>query len=242
MKKKTSALAQLEKKLGYKFKNPSFINRALTHRSWAHEAVPFGRDEEVRQLHNEALEFVGDSVLGCLVAEYLFHAYPNVTEGELSRMKHCLVSANTLARASERLGLGDFMRVGKGEEKTGGRKKQALLADAFEAVLAAIFFDGGFKSAQNFLKLALSEELKSANPQSAAAADYKTMLQEHLQAQGKETPHYEVVEMIGPPHKRVFHVEVSWDGGSERGEGSTIKSAEVSAARCALEKLGDPGS
>ncbi len=237
VKKKLSTLSQLEERLGYKFNDQSFIDRALTHRSWAHEAVPFGVDEEVRQLHNEALEFVGDSILGCIVAEYLFRTYPAMTEGELSRMKHRLVSANTLAKASERLQLGEFMRVGRGEEKTGGRKKQALLADAFEAVLAAIFFDGGFQAAQSFLYMALSEELKEANPQSAAAADYKTMLQECLQANGKDTPRYAVVETIGPPHKRTFRVEVSWQGGNARGEGSTIKSAEISAARHASEML-----
>lgn len=236
-KEKPTGLIELEEKLGYTFKDVSILERALTHRSWAHEQVASGSEDKVRQLHNEALEFVGDSVLGCAVADYLFRAYPQVTEGELSRMKHLLVSANTLAQAAERLGLGGFMNMGRGEEKTGGRRKQALLADVFEAILAAIFFDGGFEAAKKFVTVALREELQSVSPQGAAAADYKTLLQELLQAEKKDAPRYAVVEMVGPPHRRVFHVEVSWQGGSARAEGSTIKAAEMSAAKNALEQF-----
>lgn len=230
-------LDQIERKLGHTFKNKELLERALTHRSWAHEQVVSGSEDTVRHLHNEALEFVGDAVLGCVVAEYLFHAYPHVTEGELSRMKHRLVSANTLAQAAERMELGAFLRVGRGEEKTGGRRKQALLSDAFEAVLAAIFFDGGFEAARAFIEQALGAELQSANPEEAAAADYKTMLQERLQAERRDAPRYIVVETVGPPHRRIFHVEVMWQGGKARAEGSTIKSAEMAAACRALELL-----
>lgn len=236
-KNKSSEITKLEKKLGHKFNNVSILERALTHRSWAHEQVASGSEETVRRLHNEALEFVGDSVLGCVVAEHLFAAYPQGTEGELSRMKHQLVSANTLAFAAERLKLGDFMRVGRGEEKTGGRRKQALLADVFEAIIAAIFFDGGFDASKQFVTKALKKELAKVTPQVAAAADFKTLLQERLQAVKKNAPSYVVIETIGPPHRRTFHVEVSWQGGSARAEGTTIKSAEMSAARNALEQL-----
>jgi ribonuclease-3 len=234
---KNENLLGLEKLLSYEFKNATLLNRALTHRSWAHEQVAPGHEDEARKLHNEAFEFVGDSVLGLLVAEHVFNRYPDVTEGELSRMKHRIVSATTLAAAAERLSIGKYLRVGRGEEKTGGRTKAALLADAFEAVLAAIYFDGGLEAARAFITFALGKELKRASPEAAAAADYKTMLQEILQATHLPAPRYEVVETEGPPHRRTFHVEVKWDGGSVRAKGRTIKAAETSAAKIALEKI-----
>jgi ribonuclease-3 len=230
-------LDELEKILAYSFADRAFLKRAVTHRSWAHEQVAPGNEEEARRLHNEAFEFVGDSVLGLVVADYLFQSYPDVTEGELSRMKHRLVSAQTLAKASERLGIGQFMLVGVGEEKSGGRRKRALLADAFEAVLAAIFLDGGLTAATDFIHHALGDELERADPESAAAADFKTLLQERLQAEQHIAPQYNVIEAKGPPHRRLFHVELSWDGGSVRAEGRTIKAAETAAARLALEKI-----
>lgn len=230
-------LRDLEKVLSYNFKDDDLLNRALTHRSWAHEQVAPGHEEEARKLHNEAFEFVGDSVLGFIIADHLFRIYPNVTEGELSRMKHQIVSAPTLAHAAERLTIGEFLRVGKGEEKTGGRRKSALLADSFEAVLGAIYFDGGVEAAREFVMMALEKELNRASPESAAAADYKTMLQEILQSTHLPAPRYEVIETEGPPHRRTFHVEVNWDGGSVRAEGRTIKAAETSAAKIALKRI-----
>ena len=230
-------LGALETLLAYKFSDRHLLERAITHRSWAHEQVAPGQEGEARRLHNEAFEFVGDSVLGLVVADSLFQSYPDVTEGELSRMKHRLVSAPTLARASARLSIGEYLRVGRGEEKSGGRLKRALLADAFEAVLAAIFFDGGLSAAADFVHRALGDELERADPESAAAADYKTMLQERLQAAHGVAPQYEVVETVGPPHRRTFHVEVNWNGGSVRGQGRTIKAAETVAARLALEQM-----
>lgn len=232
-------LDALEEILAYKFNDRALLERSLTHRSWAHEQVGPGCEEQARNLHNEAFEFVGDSVLGLIVAAYLFQAYPDVTEGELSRMKHRLVSAPTLAKSAQSLTLGEYLRVGRGEEKTGGRLKRALLADAFEAVLAAIFLDGGLEAATAFVHHALGTELEGADPESAAAADYKTMLQERLQAEQQTSPQYTVVEMVGPPHRRTFHVEVSWERGNFRGEGRTIKAAETAAARLALESMRD---
>jgi ribonuclease-3 len=233
-------ISLLEESLAYKFKDRQLLERALTHRSWAHESVRAGEEEKARLLHNEALEFVGDSVLGLVVAAELFRAYPEVTEGELSRMKHRLVSTQTLARASRRLRLGEHLRMGRGEEKTGGRRKRALLADAFEAVLAAVFIDGGLEEATGFVLRALAEEFDEVSPASAAAADFKTLLQERLQAERRVTPQYSVVETLGPPHARVFRVEVSWEAGQVRGEGGTIKAAEMEAARLALEAIGPP--
>ena len=237
MKKKVATLPDLdllENVLVYKFQNRALLERAVTHRSWAHEQVAPGAEDQARQLHNEALEFLGDSVLGLVVADYLCKAYPSGTEGELSRMKHRLVSAPTLAGASLRLNLGDFLRFGRGEEKSGGRRKDALLADVFEAMTGAIFVDGGLPAATAFVEYALQEELQKATPSAAAAADYKTMLQEKLQAERRPAPKYSVVEAVGPPHRRTFHVEVSWDNGSVRAQGRSKKTAEAAAAKEAL--------
>jgi len=233
-------LDALEKALAYSFTDRSFLERAITHRSWAYEQIGPGEDEKVRLLHNEAFEFLGDSVLGLIIAASLFSSYPNVTEGELSRMKHRLVSTQTLTRAAKRIGIGEYLRFGRGEEKTGGRRKGALLADAFEAVLAAIYLDGGIDAAAEFVQGMLSQELDEMDPDAAAAADYKTMLQERLQAEHRTTPQYNVTETQGPPHHRVFRVEVNWEGGQVQGQGRTIKAAEIDAARRALERMSAP--
>lgn len=224
----------LENVLSYKFENRTLLERAITHRSWAHEQVAPGAEDQARKLHNEALEFLGDSVLGLVVADYLCKAYPGGTEGELSRMKHRLVSAPTLSAASVRLNLGDFLRFGRGEEKSGGRRKEALLADVLEALAGAIFLDGGLGAAAAFVEHALGEDLRKVTPVAAAEADYKTMLQEKLQAERRPAPRYNVVEAVGPPHRRTFHVEVSWDTGNVRAEGRSIKTAEAAAAKAAL--------
>ena len=228
---------QLEEILNYHFRERALLTQAMTHRSWAHEQVSPRAQRDARNLHNEALEFLGDSILGLIVADYLFRANPNASEGELSRMKHRLVSAPTLAKASTELKLGDFVRFGRGEEKSGGRRKHALLADVFEAVTGAIFLDGGLEAASNFVHHALGEELRAADPIAAAAADPKTTLQEKLQATHEPAPQYTVVETLGPPHKRMFHVELKWNGGVARGEGQTIKAAEAAAAQEALKQM-----
>jgi ribonuclease-3 len=233
-------LSPLEEALGYGFRDRRLLERAMTHRSWAHETVGAGGEREARALHNEAFEFVGDSVLGLVVADALFRSHPEVTEGELSRMKHRLVSTQTLARVGRGLQLGEFMRVGRGEEKTGGRRKRALLADAFEALLAAVFLDGGYEAARAFVERTLASDLEEATPESAAAADFKTMLQERLQSERHLSPTYELVETEGPPHARTFHVEAVFDGERVRGRGQTIKSAEMDAACRALELIGPP--
>jgi ribonuclease III len=233
----TPDLDLLETVLNYNFKDRALLERAITHRSWAHEKVPPGDELQARKLHNESLEFLGDSVLGLIVANYLCNSYPEGTEGELSRMKHRLVSAPTLAEASVGLNLGEFLRFGRGEEKSGGRQKNALLADVFEAITGAIFLDGGLQAATNFVCHALRTELERADPLAAAKADYKTMLQEQLQAERRPAPRYAVIQTQGPPHQRTFVVEVLWDGGSICGSGHSIKTAEAAAARAALEAM-----
>ncbi|HEY6806725.1 MAG TPA: ribonuclease III [Pyrinomonadaceae bacterium] len=233
----TPDLDLLETIIAYRFSDRILLERAITHRSWAHEQVPPGDEHQARRLHNEAFEFLGDSVLGLVVANYLCNSYPLATEGELSRMKHRLVSATMLTKASQALTLGDFLRFGRGEEKSGGRQKNALLADVFEAITGAIFLDGGMEAATNFVCYALRDELEGADPLVAANSDYKTMLQERLQAERRPAPRYNVIETLGPPHRRIFHVEVSWDRGSIQGEGHSIKTAEAAAARAALELM-----
>ncbi len=228
-------LAKLEKLLGYKFQDIALLERAVTHRSWAHEQLPVGNDEKVRELQNESFEFVGDSVLGLAIAEQLFLRNPTVSEGDLTLMKHFLVSTDTLAKLATILELGNFIRVGRGEEKTGGRQKQALLADTFEAILAAIFFDTGYISARNFINRIFTEELRLATPRTSI--DYKTLLQETLQANKLSAPTYNVVKTEGPPHQRTFFVEAKWEGGEVKGQGNSIKQAEMMAANLALEEL-----
>jgi ribonuclease-3 len=244
-----TSLESLEEILKYKFADRGLLERAITHRSWAHEQVSPASQEEARRLHNEAFEFLGDSVLGLIVANHLYLSNPDASEGELSRMKHRLVSAATLANVSQRMGLGDFVRFGRGEERSGGSRKRALLADVFEAITGAIFLEGGLEAATCFVELSLADELANSDPESAAAADHKTLFQEILQAAKQPAPQYYVVETLGPPHKRIFHVEVRWNGGKVLGSGRTIKAAESAAAALALEQIqrdaipaSDPGS
>lgn len=227
-------LTTLERRLGYQFRDVGLLERALTHRSWAHENRS-NDGENPRDAQNESLEFVGDSVLGLVIAEELYLENPTLNEGQLTLMKHRLVSTETLARLSDGLEIGNHLRMGKGEEKTGGRAKHALLADALEAVIGAVFFDAGYVEARNFVKKVFVKELKAATPD--GSVDYKTMLQEKLQAQKLGTPEYRVVRTEGLPHERQFSVEALWETGRSDGEGKSIKAAEMMAARRALESL-----
>lgn len=228
-------LGSFEQLLGYKFQNIALLERAVTHRSWAYEEVTDGDEEKIRSLQNEALEFVGDSVLGLAIAEQLYIRHPKSSEGDLTLMKHHLVSMGTLAKVAENIGIGRFMRVGRGEEKTGGRRKQALLADTLEAIIAAIFFDSGYISARSLVGRIFADELRDATPKTSI--DYKTLLQETLQAEKHSAPTYTVINIDGPPHERIFHVEAVWESGKVEGEGTSIKAAEMMAANLALKKL-----
>ena len=228
-------LAKLEILLGYRFQNLALLERAVTHRSWAHEKMPSGEETEIRGLQNEAFEFVGDSVLGLTIAEQLFSRHPKASEGDLTLMKHHLVSTGTLVKLAQTLNLGKFMRVGRGEEKTGGRRKQALLADTLEAIIAAIFFDSGYVSTRAFIIRIFAEELRDATPQTSI--DYKTQLQETLQAQKFAAPTYKLIKTEGPPHERSFFVEAIWENGKVQGVGGSIKAAEMMAASVVLKNL-----
>ena len=231
----TPRLARLENLLGHKFQDLKLLERAVTHRSWAYENLPGATEEKIRAAENESMEFVGDSVLGLVIAEQLFAAHPKDSEGDLTLMKHHLVSTATLAIVAEDLGLGDFVRVGRGEEKTGGRKKQALLANTLEAVIAAVFLDGGYTAARVFIGRIFADELKRATPKNSI--DYKTLLQELLQSEKLAAPSYNVIKTDGPPHDRTFSVEATWATGKARGVGNSIKSAEMMAAAEALNIL-----
>lgn len=232
MKEKLGKLQQL---FGYQFQDLKLLERSLTHRSWAFEKIPFGDENEIRDLQNESLEFVGDSVLGLAIAEQVYLRHPKSTEGDLTLMKHHLVSTETLAKIADKHGLGEYMRVGRGEEKTGGRRKQALLADALEAVIGAIFFDSGYIAARAFVNRLFADELRRATAKNSI--DYKTLLQETLQARKLSAPTYTVVATKGPPHQRTFTVEAVWQNGMVQGEGSSIKSAEMLAASLVLKEL-----
>jgi ribonuclease-3 len=231
----TEKLTKLERRLGYKFKDEKLLERALTHRSWAHENKSDPSAEVERDDQNESLEFVGDSVIGLIMAEELYLANPTSNEGQLTLMKHRLVSTETLAKVAGGLDLGSFLLMGRGEEKTGGRGKQALLADALEAIIGAVFFDSGYPEARQFIKKIFAKELKMATPDSSS--DFKTVLQEKLQSQRLGTPSYHVVKTDGPPHERVFSVEAVWETGKASGYGTSIKSAEMMAAKLALEHI-----
>lgn len=228
-------VAILEKTLGYEFKDRKLIERALTHRSRAHEQFPGGSEAEIRALDNETMEFVGDSVLGLAIAEELFTRNPDMTEGELTLMKHRLVSMETLAVVADSLEIGRYMRIGRGEERTGGREKRALLADTLEAVFAAVFMDAGYEAAREVIKAVFADQLQAASPK--GSLDYKSLLQETLQATKLRAPTYTLLGNDGPPHERTFFVEAVWEGGSARGKGRSIKSAEMAAAAEALRMI-----
>lgn len=231
-------LAKLENLIGHKFQDLQLLERAVTHRSWAYENLPGASEEAVREAENESMEFVGDSVLGLVIAEQLYAAHPKGSEGDMTLMKHHLVSTITLARIAEEMGIGEFIRVGRGEEKTGGRKKQALLANTLEAIIAAVFLDGGYIPARFFVGTIFADELKHATPKNSI--DYKTLLQELLQSGKLSAPSYNVVKTDGPPHDRTFLVEATWASGKARGTGNSIKSAEMMAAAGALAILKSP--
>lgn len=220
----------LQKKLGYKFNNIKLLENALTHSSYANE---------VRNGHtsNERLEFLGDSVLSIIVAEYLFTNFKTIPEGELTRLRASLVCEKSLCAFSRELELGKFLKLGRGEEKGGGRERDSILADAFEAVLAAIYLDGGIEPAKTHVLRFITAELK--NKDDEVFKDYKTTLQEIIQQNPEESVTYILKGESGPDHNKVFEVEVHLNSNVIGvGTGKNKKQAEQMAAKQALELMG----
>jgi len=222
---------ELQARIAYRFRDRGLLEHALTHRSRAAEDASGGVAD------NESLEFLGDAVLGLVVAEALFRQFPDFTEGQKSKVKAAVVSTHSLARQAERLRLGEHLILGRGEEKTGGRFKQALLADAYEALIAAIYLDGGLDAAETFLLRELQDGIDEGSAPTFAR-DHKSALQERLQALGRPLPEYRVSGEAGPDHRKTFSVEVVVNGevlGAATGRAK--KEAEQEAARRALEQL-----
>jgi len=222
----------LQQAIGYRFRDRGLLEHAMTHTSRANEDVSGG----VRD--NESMEFLGDAVLGFVVADVLFRDFPEFDEGQKSKMKASLVSTATLAQQAERLDLGEHMLLGRGEEKTGGRRKQALLADSYEALIAAIYLDGGVEPARAFIVREFGPLIAEARRTGVSDRDYKSALQELLQSRELPLPEYRLVGSIGPDHRKLFQVEVIVKG--ERigdATGRSKKEAEQEAARAALERL-----
>ena len=221
-------LTDFERRIGYTFQRRDLLTRAITHKSYSHEA----RHETVR--HNETFEFLGDSVLGFVIGDMLFRNFPDLDEGALSKMKAYLVSATSLAEKARAFGMGDVILLGVGEEKTGGRKKDSLLANLFEAMLAGIYLDGGIEPVRQLIEQTFIADIKAINEQDLLFHDYKTALQELAQGKGFPLPEYNVVDEVGPDHDKTFVVEVKVGSLLTRGEGSSKKEAQQEAARHAL--------
>jgi ribonuclease-3 len=244
-------VAQLEKILGHVFTDPELLERALTHSSQAREAETIRPTQRIAD--NEQLEFLGDAVLGLVTTEELFRRFPQFSEGQLSKLRAHLVSKNHLIHVAEQLEIGKYLRLGRGEEKSGGRNKAAILVDALEAILGAVYLDAGLETARplilQYIVIPELEEFVSAG-KADRVTDYKSALQERLQAEGRPQPVYDLVRESGPEHKKTFTIEarllesdnaqVEFIG---RAEGATKKSAEQIAARQVLDYLSsiEPG-
>jgi ribonuclease III len=225
-------LSDIQQRIAYTFQDVELLERALTHKSFANEnRVPY---------HNERMEFLGDAVLSLVISEYLMKACPDSTEGDLSRFRAAVVSEPALASVSREIGLGDYLLLGKGEEFTGGRNKDSLLADCLEALIASVYLDAGIDIAEAFV-IRVFEAMIRKTCTSGGSLDYKTELQELCQERLKQLPDYRIVSETGPDHRKQFHMEV-WIKGqlSGRGIGKSKKEAEQRAAREALEKLRMP--
>jgi ribonuclease-3 len=225
-----SEISDFEERLGYRFRQRDLLLRALTHKSYSHEA----KQDDVRD--NETFEFLGDSVLGFVIGDLLFHRFPSVDEGALSKIKAYLVSAPSLASKAREHGMGDVIYLGVGEEKSGGRKKDSLLANLFEAVIAAIYLDGGIEPARALIERSFGEDIERIDSDDLLFHDYKTALQELAQGRGLQLPEYSVVGEVGPDHDKRFIVEVKVGRLVTRGEGSSKKEAQQQAAKHALRE------
>jgi ribonuclease-3 len=230
-----TALRDVEARLHYTFRDRGLLEHALTHKSRAAE------DPSGGVVDNESLEFLGDAVLGFVVADLLYREFPDYSEGPKSKAKAALVSTATLAEISRGIGLGDDLLLGRGEAKTGGRTKPALLADVLEAVIAAIYLDGGIEPARAFIEQAWRPRVGEVRQTVTLGGDHKSALQEWLQAASRPLPAYRIALETGPDHEKRFHVDAVADGAVvASGAGRTKKEAEQEAARLALIALAGP--
>lgn len=220
----------VQSRLGHRFRKLALLHQALVHRSYAHE--------QGGTLHNEPLEFLGDAVVGFLVAERIVRRHPELDEGAMTRLRARLVNTRALADRARRLGIGEALLLGRGEDRSGGRNKNSLLADGFEAVVGAVFLDGGVRAARALVNRVFADDLDAAPEGVTRSRDPKTALQEELQGQGQGLPEYRVASQQGPDHARLFVIEVVI-GGAVRGvgKGSSKKRAEQEAAAAALREL-----
>lgn len=229
----TDTLSDFQRRIDYEFRDAALLERALTHKSFSNE------HREARSPNNERMEFLGDAVLGFVIGEHIYRFFPDLQEGALSKIKAHLVSAATLAAKGRDLGIGRFLRMGAGEARSGGAEKLSLIADAFEALIAAIYLDGGLTGAAEFVRRIFGPEITGIDVGDLSFHDYKTALQETAQALGLPLPDYRVVEEFGPDHEKAFVVELSWDGAAfSQGRGSSKREAQRKAAKEALKKLG----
>ena len=223
--------ADLESALGYRFSSAERLTAALLHSSFVNE------QPQTNISSNERLEFLGDAVLNLAISHLLMQRYPELAEGELSRNRAHLVNETQLATIARELGLGPYLLLGKGEELTDGRQKNSLLADAVEAVIAAIYLDGGFDAAFTFVENQFRERLRCAHGSGYEIADHKSRLQECVQSTYHEVPRYQVVDESGPDHDKTFRLRVSVAGIVAEGDGKSKKMAEQEAARAGLDLL-----
>jgi ribonuclease-3 len=224
-------LQTLAESLGLAFGDLELLDRALTHAS-------IGSEQEGPEYDYESLEFLGDAALGLAVAERLFRQVPDRTPGDYSRMRASIVNRRALARVARRIGIADAIRLGKGEELSGGRKRASLLADCLEALIGALYLDQGWETAREFVVRVFAPELETSHPQQLRW-DYKSRLQQYCQAAHMGLPAFEVVRSEGPDHRKEFEIEVRLDGKPQgRGLGRSKKEAEQRAAKAALEEAG----
>ena len=224
-----NSLIEFEESIGYRFRNKDFLIEALTHSSYANER------KHSKYNHNERLEFLGDSVLGLVISDYLFINYPSLPEGELTKTRAKIVCETTLSNCAKSIGLGEYLMLGKGEDTTGGRKRQSLLADAFESVIGAIYLDKGLDDCRNFILIVMKDIISDALSVKIFI-DFKTRLQEIIQNDSNVKITYEIVSEKGPDHNKTFYTQVKKDNKIlGYGKGKSKKESEQNAAKMALK-------
>lgn len=229
-------LSELESRLGHRFNDPRLLDQALTHKSFSHEA---GNGKQIEVPHYESLEFLGDSILGFVISDFLYRSDPSLTEGELTKIRAQLVSTTHLAAKSLRLGLGKYLKLSRGEEKTGGREKRAILADLFESLVASIYLDSGLGAVRRFIEEQFRPQTELLARGELELRDSKSSLQEELHRRGLPSPQYDVIKESGPDHEKTFFVGVSVQGKIlAEGKGRSKKAAESQAAQKAIDQMG----